>query len=91
MGGVVGRDRDRAVHRVPRQRDHALDEIHIREHVTVGRGPSPEQPACLTDPVGGLVEAPTTDQDQALRGEREGPSPYDADALGEVQVIECAA
>ena len=59
MGGV-GRNRDRLVHLVPRQRDHALNEIHHLEHVTVGRGPSPEQPACLADPVGGLVEETTT-------------------------------
>jgi hypothetical protein len=90
LGGGVGRKRDCVVHLVPRQRDHALDEIHRPEHVTVGRGPSPEKPSCLADSVGGLVEATTTDENQGLAAKRDGCRPCKTDAFGEVEIIECA-
>ena len=87
VGGFAGRDLERVVHLVPRQRDHALGEIDKGENVPVGRGPSPEQPLCLADPVGGLVEATKTNEDHGFRGKAK-IVPREANAFGQVKVVE---
>jgi hypothetical protein len=76
---------------VPRQCHHALDEIDQGEDVAVRPGPSAEQPPGVADPVSGLVDVTSVDEEHALDGEGQGGSPRGADALGEVDVVRRAS
>jgi hypothetical protein len=76
---------------VPGERHHAVGEIDKGENVPVGRRPIREQPLCLPNPISGLDEATKTNQYHCFRRKSKDRSPRDANAFGQLKVVEGTA